>query len=425
MFVGKNGIFKYLRILMFLAVLPIVAFLILRHPQSLEMWSAWLNSNSTELAPTSGNTTEGSDPHESISVLPVLTKSNLSTLGDFETSLKTLTISPTALKISSDSHSVRENTSRPLPGVRVSSASGSSSKTQRQMSWQEAMLERFSGRVNLLKERCMSYKGNIPTSVTRTGKDVFLYSEKYNLITCITAKGGASTWKTHFLSMLGQRNIKESVHKISVSKRIVGTRRMKKSQLFRKLHRGKGEEKSVRIISVRHPFSRLVSAYRDKFTNGSRTFVSRHRVKITTTILKLMDRPVKPFQSVVVPFSLFLKGIITENNRGGVLTMNRHWRPYSSNCKPCRFPYDYIVKQETFEEDLRYIVLKLGIEEVDVTTRKNYKSLSKFPTYEAYFRDIPDDVIVRLYNIYKQDFYLFGYDVPQFVQDALANKGSR
>lgn len=33
--------------------------------------------------------------------------------------------------------------------------------------------------------------------------------------------------------------------------------------------------------------------------------------------------------------------------------VNAHWRPYVANCLPCNFKYDYVLKIETFEADMR------------------------------------------------------------------------
>ncbi|XP_066954114.1 carbohydrate sulfotransferase 11-like [Macrobrachium rosenbergii] len=282
------------------------------------------------------------------------------------------------------------------------------------------MATRFSERKYLLKEKCENYNGSIPKDVTRTLRDAFLYSRKYSFLICVTAKGGASTWKTHLLRMNGYTKYIKYPHETSLKKRMIAQKLLSRSQLYRKMHRE--EEEVIRVISVRHPFSRLVSAYTDKFKNGSLTVPGKNKLNLYEVALGLMGKPVSPFEKVSVPFSVFLRSVIKEN-KGGAVDMNRHWRPYSSNCRPCHVPFDYIVKLETFEEDLRYLVLKLGIKEINVTTQMNKSSKSKSPTYEAYYRDISDDIIAGLYAIYKEDFRLFGYEVPQFVKDALSNTG--
>ncbi|XP_068221663.1 carbohydrate sulfotransferase 11-like isoform X2 [Palaemon carinicauda] len=407
---GSNRKFKYLRILMFSVGLSLLVFSFLPRQQSLLFFSDFKISNSTKLANTrdvagGSDMAKASDPQKSVDVT---TGRNPFRKGDFEAR------STPAVKISGDSLTVRVNTSRSLPGGAVLAESESSSVNKQELEWEQTILKRFSERQSLLKEKCKSYEGSIPMSVTRLLSDAFLYSRKYNLLTCITAKGGASTWKTHFLKMSGYAKYIGSPHQSSLKKRIIAE----------KMHQENEEEKIVRVMSVRHPFSRLVSAYMDKFANGSLRAPTKLKMKMYRPVLTLMGRPIIHNLRVAVPFSIFLRAIIEENKRGTV-GMGRHWRPYSSNCRPCRIPYDYIVKLETFEDDLRYIVLKLGIEEINVSTQRNKASKKTSPIYESYFRDIPDDIIARVYSIYKQDFYLFDYDVPQFVKDALTSMDSK
>ena len=54
--------------------------------------------------------------------------------------------------------------------------------------------------------------------------------------------------------------------------------------------------------------------------------------------------------------------------RGGVLKENEHadghWNQYSKGCLDCDIQYDVIGRMETFEEDVKYIILKNGWEHI-------------------------------------------------------------
>ena len=43
------------------------------------------------------------------------------------------------------------------------------------------------------------------------------------------------------------------------------------------------------------------------------------------------------------------------------LAINIHWRPYNARCSYCDIPYNVIGRLETFEEDLRYLLLKQNL----------------------------------------------------------------
>lgn len=53
--------------------------------------------------------------------------------------------------------------------------------------------------------------------------------------------------------------------------------------------------------------------------------------------------------------------------------MNAHWRNYYRTCSPCDLNYEYIVKTETYSEDLHYLVKKLRIAEVREREREKGK----------------------------------------------------
>ena len=88
---------------------------------------------------------------------------------------------------------------------------------------------------------------------------------------------------------------------------------------------------------------------------------------------KYLIRRVKSFPDFI---NLVLKQHY-ENN------INPHWKRFSDKCQHCAIPYDVIGRMETFDEDLKYIVLKLGLENIlpikTITTlRKNISDRKKY-----------------------------------------------
>ncbi|XP_064088916.1 carbohydrate sulfotransferase 10-like isoform X2 [Macrobrachium nipponense] len=410
---------KFLRLLVLCVGLSLLAFSFLLHTQDLRIfsWAELGGGDHSQLATVAAASPGTRHHREGLSFV----RANTDSYGDTEnkSDKQLLREGRDYILSEKDNDDLPERTAtlQPLASGatnRSSLVAGNDSKEQ--LEWEHTMETRFAERKDLLEEKCENYNGSIPKDVKRTLRDAFLYSRKYSFLICVTAKGGASTWKTHLLRMNGYTKYIEHPHETNLKKRMIAEKLLSSSELYRKMHRE--EEEVTRVISVRHPFSRLVSAYTDKFVNGSLSSPGKNKLNLYEIALRLMGKPVSPSVQVAVPFSVFLRSVIEEN--GGAVDMNRHWRPYSTNCRPCHVPFDYIVKLETFEEDLRYLVLKLGIKEINVTTQKNKSSKSKSPTYEAYYRNISDDIIARLYAIYKEDFRLFGYEVPQFVKEALS-----
>ncbi|XP_066953336.1 carbohydrate sulfotransferase 10-like [Macrobrachium rosenbergii] len=305
---------------------------------------------------------------------------------------------------------VRENT--------LSTATREESDSNRRKEekiWEEMVRERFILREKYLEARCSAFGDKVPSKISHERKQFFYYAKKYELLACISAKGGATTWKTHFLIMNGYNKPFSNPH-LEYLNKWIRARDVFGDNFLEKLSTKPG---ATRVMSVRHPFSRLVSAYTDKYGDGKPVNVTKSRQvrMFFETPLKMMGRNFTVNEEVTIPFALFLRFVLYQRYRG----FDRHWIPYSRNCKPCGVPYDYIVHLETVDDDLRYIVRHLGIKEIDVATRKNKSVKGKGRSFEDYFRDIPPGVIRAIFLIYREDFYLFGYDVPQFVKEAFSN----
>lgn len=94
-------------------------------------------------------------------------------------------------------------------------------------------------------------------------------------------------------------------------------------------------------------------------------------------------------------------------------TRQKHWRPYVDICKVCSIDWDFIGKTEHFEQDHNYMFQKLGI--VDdvggpLTGQRNVYGANNF---FRYFTGLDRQTLEKLYEFYKIDFELFGYEVPE------------
>ena len=87
---------------------------------------------------------------------------------------------------------------------------------------------------------------------------------------------------------------------------------------------------------MRHPFDRLVSAYRDKVERNH----SAYYVKS-----KLQE------QYGSDDFNTFLQYVINCHKKHQKIDM--HFRPFDSNCAYCDLSYDVIGRAETFNEDAK------------------------------------------------------------------------
>ena len=82
--------------------------------------------------------------------------------------------------------------------------------------------------------------------------------------------------------------------------------------------------------------------------------------------------------------------------------------------------YDAIGFMETYDEDFTYIAQKLNLTTLlnDVVKRKNRTPGSKHSQSERikkYFSLLDKEVRQRLYELYKIDFEMFGFDASSYL----------
>ncbi|XP_076820773.1 carbohydrate sulfotransferase 11-like [Clavelina lepadiformis] len=92
--------------------------------------------------------------------------------------------------------------------------------------------------------------------------------------------------------------------------------------------------------------------------------------------------------------------------------LDQHFKPILSHCDPCKFPFNYITRLETFYTDARWIIeSKLNVS-ANVISSVNVINKSKDPAAlikDYYFSQLKPDVIERILSIYKLDMETFGY----------------
>ncbi|KAK7079860.1 hypothetical protein SK128_013898 [Halocaridina rubra] len=198
----------------------------------------------------------------------------------------------------------------------------------------------------------------------------------------------------------------------------------------------------------RHPLTRLVSAYRQRFANGKlpqlkiwnkrplqtkKSFnnywlpliISHNIIPATerqalgiphkdpmrkmysaTLLKKVHARLGKTFH---ITFPMFLRHVIYTHQ---IKQVDSHWRPIEWLCSPCLLHYDYIVKLETMTEDVKYVFEQLNIPS-DPEKRKNVERSTKSPWADLEkYKYVPLDLKKEIVRLYWNDFYLFDYKLP-------------
>ncbi|XP_047486626.1 carbohydrate sulfotransferase 10-like isoform X2 [Penaeus chinensis] len=182
-----------------------------------------------------------------------------------------------------------------------------------------------------------------------------------------------------------------------------------------------------KFLLVRHPFERLLSAYRDKVERANHWSLVQFRKHIlsslsskqieigteSTTSEEENDaaREANEPNEEIPSFSDFLEYILMPNMTDA--DFSSHWAPYWQWCSPCALNYTAIATLETAGSDLEYIWRRVGLRSSEKPWRnRNGLSLSPKPSVlSRYYQQLSPSLIRRVYQEYSRDFKLFQYDV--------------
>ncbi|XP_034942845.1 carbohydrate sulfotransferase 11-like [Chelonus insularis] len=188
---------------------------------------------------------------------------------------------------------------------------------------------------------------------------------------------------------------------------------------------------ALKLLIVRHPFERLLSAYRDKLENsvagrehGTLHFyrkygamiVKKYRAKNLTSqkTNEYIRKEGVPAPAGIEPtWQEFVDYLIDTDlaNYG-----DDHWMPYYLYCTPCSLNYSIIAKVETLQQDQMFIIKKLG--EEDQIQPKWRHSGGEMNASKIYFRQLDRGRIDKLYKKFKLDFEMFDYSLEEYYSYA-------
>lgn len=239
-----------------------------------------------------------------------------------------------------------------------------------------------------------------------------IVSDRHKLLYCYIPKVACSNWKRVLMVMNGDAADPWSIKTADVHNRSLG--------YFRYLSQYSPEEIVHRLstyykfLFVRHPFERLVSAYRNKFIDSYNLTLFKEMYG-RRIIRKYRHNPdVKSLETGEgVSFSEFVEFI---NNSEPDL-MDWHWKLYDMLCHPCLIYYDFIGKFENLYTEADQLLRVLQVSE-DVQFPRNKSSRYRLPTKiiaKEYFKSLSAQAREQLYNKYMHDFEMFGYSMKDYL----------
>lgn len=165
----------------------------------------------------------------------------------------------------------------------------------------------------------------------------------------------------------------------------------------------------TKLIVVRHPFGRLVSAYVDKILTTHPSIPGAKAMYKRGFVGK--------GPSGTFTFAEFVNNIL----KLPLKDWDPHWAPFTPRCRPCSMRYDVIVKVETLDQDLEALLPRMGLAAWSFPKRnvKARRKDTRRQTAAEYFSELSRQQVLQLYAIYMYDFELFGYKLEGFTDPVL------
>ncbi|XP_071530372.1 carbohydrate sulfotransferase 11-like [Panulirus ornatus] len=165
-----------------------------------------------------------------------------------------------------------------------------------------------------------------------------------------------------------------------------------------------------KFLFVRHPFERVVSAYRDKIQ-----FVKdMEDSEIPQSIRKKISQNLGASASraaaeEVVGFPEFVKFIVEQDDED-IIPWDSHWRSVHQLCNPCGIEYDFIGKFENLPDDADYVLRWLGVEDLVGNFPATQKSKAEADVAFQYLKELSSSIKMSFLAKYRLDFLSFHYE---------------
>lgn len=264
-------------------------------------------------------------------------------------------------------------------------------------------------RNNIVEKICRKY--NISRVVQANTLDHLIVDDDHKLIYCYVPKVACTNWKRVMLVLSGilGKNVTDPLQIAADQSHIKD--RLPNLSLFTKEEVESRLKEYTKFMFVRHPFERLLSAFRNKFEKPfSDYFLIRYGRNI---IKRYRKNPPKASlqKGSGVTFSEFMhyladaKAIAADGS-------NEHWVQYNTLCNPCTIHFDIIGKYETLNDDANFVLKSAKVNELVQFPSRRMRTRT-VDLVQQYMDGIPPSDVKSLLRAYRLDFEMFEYTWPK------------
>ena len=241
-------------------------------------------------------------------------------------------------------------------------------------------------------------------------------NDEFGFLFCRVPKVGITNWKRLLVYLLQRDKTNSYVLRIPEMAVHVGRfRQLLESTLLSTYSPSEVQyrlKNYLKIMFVRHPLDRLLSAYRSKFTRPTHDNVKnfyRTYGKYIISRYRQTPSPISLELGADVKFDEFLR-FVSETRRGH----NAHWAPYVNQCFPCEVGYDFIGRYETMTDDANFLLDLWNVTNIRFPKASRPLSEESYLFQHAY-RNISSNLTDELLRQYEADFKAFDFDkAPDF-----------
>ena len=162
------------------------------------------------------------------------------------------------------------------------------------------------------------------------------------------------------------------------------------------------------FIITRHPFERLVSAYRNKIENPFSPFFQR----VYGSKILRMSRTGLTKEEYSSGKGVTFKEFVDYVIKTRMNDLNEHWMSIFSLCNICGVKYDFIADMSTLYDDSDQVLKLIGWYDRVQFPRSSKDSYAKAAVdiTPEYLNKLSDIDLETLHRKFKMDFDAFGYE---------------
>ncbi|XP_075992675.1 carbohydrate sulfotransferase 11 [Anticarsia gemmatalis] len=269
-------------------------------------------------------------------------------------------------------------------------------------------------RQELIQETCRRFPPRFGLDdLPRSQLEHILIDEERKLLYCYVPKVACTNWKRVLMILAGKWNNTDVLsipgnlaHAPGMFRNLSAVSRPERDFMLENYHK---------MIIVRNPFERLLSAYRNKL-EGETPSAKYFQDRVGRRIIKVYRE--NPSNESLeygndVTFKEFALFLTNKSEELADVVNNEHWAPITNLCHPCLIKYTLVGKYETLLDDSLLALNTINAHNVEFPRLAHTGGTAE--KLHTYFSQLDLPLIRRLYKLYKHDYRIFNYDLDNIV----------